>query len=123
MRRSTLATLAILLAAGAAGGGALGGCARATTEAEASDAPAMLIVDNASSIDMDVFMLGGTGRVRLGLAPGGRTTRFQIADPAAAGAGLVFFQAVPISGRGRSVATDEAPVRRGDEITLRIPPQ
>jgi hypothetical protein len=126
VRRNRIARIAplLLVAALAAGTAGLAGCARTVAGAETSEpGPAMLIVDNASSIDMDVFMVGNIERIRLGLAPGGRTTRFAISESAAAGAGLARFEAVPISQRGRAVRTDEASVRPGSSITLRVPPQ
>ena len=84
---------------------------------------ARLEVENRASVDMDIFALREGQRVRLGLAPGSRTTVFSLPPAITAGATFLRFEAQPIGGRGEAVVSDAITVRPGDIITFPIPPQ
>lgn len=90
---------------------------------EPSSAQARLEVTNRSTADVDVFLERSDQRIRLGLAPAGRITRFSVGSSQLAGAGTVRFLAVPIGAVGRSAASDPVSVRTGDVIALDVPPQ
>ena len=117
MRRSALA---LLLAAGACGHPR---AREAPPVVEPSTSQARLEVVNRSAGDMDVWLERSGQRIRLGLAPGGRTTRFSIGSAEVAGAGTVRFAATPIGGVGRAAASEPVTIRTGDVITLDVQPQ
>ena len=81
-----------------------------------------LEVVNRSSSDMDIYVVRGGQRIRLGLAPGNVTTRFVLVPAQVAGVGPAYFQATPITGLGRPIGSEPVMLRLGDVITLNIPP-
>lgn len=97
----------------------------AATPAEASEA-GTLRVANRSSTDMDVYVVRAGQRVRIGLAPGGETTSFALTTALMAGGGYVHFEAIPTRsapGVATGIRSDPATPRRGQIITLDVPPQ
>jgi hypothetical protein len=112
---------------------ALGGCAAnparsapAPSEGEAESREARLEVRNRTSEDMDVYMVRRDQRVRIGLAPSGRSTFFTLTTGMITGGGPAQFEAVRIRGAGApvpNVRTEPLSVRRGETVTLDIPPQ
>jgi hypothetical protein len=80
-----------------------------------------LEVVNRSSFDMDIYVVRSGQRVRLGLAPNNRTTRFTLSPAQVAGVGLARFEAVPIAG-GRPIGSEPVLLNPKDVITLEIPP-
>ena len=78
-------------------------------------------VDNQNFADMNVFLIRGGQRIRLGTVPG-LSTRILMVRPELIGYGTeVQFEVHPIGGRGNPI-TETISVRPGDVITLRIPP-
>jgi uncharacterized protein YceK len=112
--------------------GALTACASSTqsTAGPADTSPAgeagTLRVANRSSTDMDVYVVRAGQRVRIGLAPGGETTSFALTTALMAGGGTVHFEAIPTRsapGVSTGIRSDPATPRRGQIITLDVPPQ
>ena len=108
--------------------GLLAACASSSSEtppppagAEQAD-EARLVVDNGSSLDMDVFLVRSGQRIRIGLAPASQTTTFAINRGHMAGAGTVHFLAVPVRG-GQAYEGEPVNVRQGGTVPFRIPAQ
>ncbi len=85
------------------------------------NAATRLVVDNQAFNDMDIFVLEGGRRVRLGMAGGNSKSTFTIPKYLVQTLTSLRFYADPIGGR-RTPVTEEIQVSPGDEITLRIPP-
>ena len=81
----------------------------------------VLQVDNQGFIDMDVFTLRSSQRVRLGTAPGASKSTFTIPPSLVSGLTPLRFIADPIGGRRASVS-QEITVAPGDTVVLTIPP-
>lgn len=86
-----------------------------------SQPDAYVTVDNQSFSDMDIYVLSGGQRIRLGSATGERRTRMKIPGYVIGGTQQVRFLARPIAGN-RLPVTEQIPVQPGDEVTLTIPP-
>jgi hypothetical protein len=99
----------------------LAACARASTQ-DTTDEPATLKVDNRAVLDMNIYVVRATQRIRLGTANGLSTTRLTIPASMLFGATSLRFLADPI-GSGRLPISDDITVLPGDEVTLIIPPQ
>ena len=80
----------------------------------------VLQVDNQGFIDMDVFTLRSSQRVRLGTAPGASKSNFIIPPSLVSGLTPLRFIADPIGGRRASVS-QEITVAPGDTVVLTIP--
>lgn len=93
-----------------------------TGAAPTTDMVGRLEVINRSSSDMDIYLVRGGQRARIGLAPTGETTRFAVTSAEAVGVGLVRFEAVPRLGGGRPISSEPTTLRPDDVITLDIPP-
>lgn len=122
MRTLLRTSLPLLLAAAAACAGksaATGGDTGGDTEGQAR-----LIVENRSSLDMDISArrLGGSA-LRVGFAPASETTTFNLAPGLLAGSGTITFEARPVRQQGTAVVSDPFNVVPGDEINWSIPPQ
>ena len=83
--------------------------------------PAIVQVDNQGFIDMDVFALRSSQRIRLGTAVGARKSNFTIPPVLVSGLTPLRFIADPIGGRRASVS-QEITVAPGDTVVLTIPP-
>lgn len=118
MRTLLRASLPLVLAASAA-------CAGNTTGSGAADDQARLVVENRSSVDFDIYALHQAGRsTRIGLAPGGETTSFQLSRGVLTSFGSITFQARPArAAGGQRVDSEPYNVAPGEEITWSIPPQ
>jgi hypothetical protein len=79
-------------------------------------------VDNQAPMDMNIYVLRGGQRIRLGTAGGFRTTVLTIPSDLIFGATALRFLADPI-GSSRMPVSDEITVSAGDQVTLLIPPQ
>ena len=80
-----------------------------------------LTVENQNFLDMDVFIVRGTQRIRLGMVPG-VSSRILMVRPELIGYGTeVRFEVHPIGGRANPI-TETVTVRPGDVIHLTIPP-
>ena len=97
-------------------------CSRNPRADQASpDAPTYVSVDNQSTLDMNIYVLRGSQRIRLGTATAHMTTRFQLPRDVVFGITSLRFLADPI-GSNRTPVSQEIAVTAGDEIVLRIPP-
>jgi hypothetical protein len=81
----------------------------------------VLEVDNRGFIDMTVYVLRSSQRIRLGTAPGNRKTSLDLPAGLMAGMTTLRFVADPIGGSRASVS-EEITVTPGDTIGLLIPP-
>jgi hypothetical protein len=82
-----------------------------------------LKVVNRSASDMDIYLVRGSERVRLGLAANGVTTSFALRPAQVAGLGAIHFEALPLGGQGgQPVRSEPVTIRPDDVITLDIPP-
>lgn len=81
-----------------------------------------LKVDNQAYLDMTIYVLRSSQRIRLGVASGNSTTRMTIPSSLIFGTTPLRFQADPI-GANRQPVTQEIPVTAGDEVILTIPPR
>ena len=78
-------------------------------------------VDNQSMLDMTIYVLRGSERVRLGTAGAVRATILKIPPNLIFGATPLRFLADPI-GSNRTPVSDQITVVAGDQVTLMIPP-
>lgn len=78
-------------------------------------------VQNQNFLDMNVYVIQGGARTRLGTATGNSTARFTIPASLVHTLTQLRFFADPIGGRGTPVS-EEITVSPGDEVTLTIPP-
>ena len=80
-----------------------------------------MTVDNQNFLDMNVFLIRGGQRIRLGMVPG-LTSQILMVRPELIGYGTeIQFELHPIGGRTNPV-TESITVRPGDVIDLTIPP-
>ncbi|MGQ0767005.1 MAG: twin-arginine translocation signal domain-containing protein [Gemmatimonadota bacterium] len=87
----------------------------------AADQPrTMLRVQNQSTLDMNIYLLAGSQRVRLGTATALTTTMLRIPSQFVFGASSLRFLADPI-GATRTPVSESITVSPGDEVTLLIP--
>ena len=97
------------------------GCASNPSPNETTGAS--VIVDNRSSLTMDVYLRRrDQPPTRLGFAPPNEKTRFALSPALTAGAGLIRFEARPSLG-GELTTSDLLSVGPGDELTWVIPAQ
>ena len=78
-------------------------------------------VDNQATLDMNIYVLRGAERIRLGTVTGLSTQVLKIPKNIIFGATPLRFLADPI-GSGRMPVSEEIVVTAGDQVTLRIPP-
>ncbi|HEY6157171.1 MAG TPA: hypothetical protein VIV88_06930 [Gemmatimonadales bacterium] len=98
-----------------------GACHRPAAAPLNPRAEVAVTVDNQNFLDMDVFLIRGGQRVRLGMVPG-LSTRILMVRPELIGYGTeVQFELHPIGGRGNPLS-ETISVRPGDVIHLTIPP-
>ena len=93
---------------------------RGSDDAEQSQ-PTVIQVDNQGFLDMNVFAMRSSQRVRLGTAPGNSKTNFTVPSSLVSGLTSLRFVADPIGGRRASVS-EEITVAPGDTVVLTIPP-
>ncbi|MDQ3244628.1 MAG: hypothetical protein M3Q09_12945 [Gemmatimonadota bacterium] len=97
-------------------------CASAGQRAEGGKREATTVmVDNMALLDMNIYVVRGGQRVRLGTATGLSKTVMTIPRGIVFGATPLQFLADPI-GAGRLPITETITVTEGDEVGLRIPP-
>jgi hypothetical protein len=113
MRPARLAPLLLLL-------GAIAACASNPSPGPSSGA--VVIVDNRSSLDADIYLHAGGQATRLGFAPAGERTRLTLGTAQLSGAGLVRLEARPARG-GQRTYSDLLSIRPGDELTWVVPAQ
>jgi hypothetical protein len=113
MRPLLPALLLVALAAAA--------CHRGTIASINPQAEVAVTVDNQNFLDMNVFVIRGGQRIRLGTVPG-LTSRILMVRPDLIGYGTELrFELHPIGGRSNPV-TETITVHPGDVIHLTIPP-
>jgi hypothetical protein len=112
IRRASLLTLAAALAA-------CGG-SRRYTPANAEERTT-LVVENQSFYEMNVYLIRGAQRIRLGTARGNMKTTLPIPQSYLFGPTPLRFLADPIGSR-RTPVSDEITVSPGDQVVLTIPP-
>jgi hypothetical protein len=83
--------------------------------------PTVIQVDNQGFLDMNVFAVRSSQRVRLGTAPGNNKTNFTVPRSLVSGLTPLRFVADPIGGNRASVS-QEITVAPGDTVVLTIPP-
>src|SRR5690242_3524322 len=109
LRRLALVSFAIVLAA----------CA---TNRRGPEAPARYVmVNNQAFADMNVYVIEGARRARLGTAVGNSTTKFRLPPNMSFGVRTLRFQCVPIGG-SRAAVSQDITTGPEDTITLTIPP-
>ncbi len=77
-------------------------------------------VDNRSYLDMTIYLLVGSQRIRLGLAGGNKQTVLDIPQQYVFGIASLQFLADPIGG-SRTPVSDTIAVSPGDQVQLIIP--
>jgi len=85
------------------------------------NAPTIVQVDNQGFLDMNVFAVRSSQRLRLGTATGNNRTNLTIPPAIISGLTPLRFIADPIGGRRASVS-QEITVSPGDTVVLTIPP-
>lgn len=111
--RGTLFALALLSA----------GCSQAVKSGPPEpQAETTLKVQNQNFLDMNVFVLQGGQRIRLGTVAGLSTQVLTIPAYIVRGSPQLRFEVDPIGGRGYP-RTETISVRPGDEVVLTIPPR
>ena len=97
-------------------------CASSSTNAAAASREVTtVVVDNQALLDMTIYVLRGSQRIRLGIAGGLQKTRLTIPTGVVNGASSLRFIADPI-GSNRLPVSEEVTISEGDEIGLQIPP-
>ena len=118
-RASRIAMLTLVLSTLASG---LACSGNTKEDQDAEPVPAtMLKVNNQAFLDMTIYVLRSSQRIRLGTASGNATSRFVIPSNLIFGSTPLRFIADPI-GRNRSPVSQEISVSPGDEVILTIPP-
>jgi hypothetical protein len=87
----------------------------------ASNPTTYVRVANQSWLDMNVYVLRSSQRIRLGTVSANATQRFALPQNLVFGATPLRFSADPI-GSSRVASSFEIVVSPGDEVTLTIPP-
>ena len=86
-----------------------------------ADARTILEVDNRGFADMDIFLINGGQRVRLGMVTGNTKTKLVIPSTFVSSGRQLQFVADPIGSTHASIS-DQIYVDPGDEVTMVIPP-
>ncbi len=97
------------------------GCGHAVRSAPDPQAETTVRVENRNFLDMTVYVLQNSQRIRLGMVAGLSTQVFTIPGYIVRGAGQLQFELHPIGGRGNP-RSESISVRPGDEVTLIVPP-
>lgn len=98
---------------------ALGACASTHNLREQQPAT-ILEVDNRATLDMNIYVLRGSERIRIGTAMALRTSQLTIPPDLIFGATPLRFLADPI-GANRLPVTEEITVSAGDTVMMQIP--
>jgi hypothetical protein len=83
--------------------------------------PTYVRISNQSWLDMNVYVLRSSQRIRLGTISANQTQRFRLPQNLVFGATPLRFMADPI-GSSRTAQSFEIVVSPGDEVSLTIPP-
>ena len=96
-------------------------CGPRSRRPAAASPPTYVRVTNQSWLDMNVYVIRSSQRIRLGTVGANQTQRFTLPQNLVFGATPLRFLADPI-GSARTAQSFEIVVSPGDEITLTIPP-
>lgn len=99
----------------------LAACAARENGPEAGTMPTTVQVENQAFLDMTVYVLDGTQRVRIGMVPGNSTRTLQIPERLVFGVSSLRFQVDPV-GSQRAPISQEITVSEGQALRLIIPP-
>lgn len=104
------------------GAALLTACGRSQANtAPGTDTVTTVRVDNRSYLDMTIYLIAGSQRIRLGLAGGNKQTTLRIPSQYVFGISSLQFLADPI-GATRTPISDTIQVSPGDQVQLIIPP-
>jgi hypothetical protein len=117
LRCATAAAITVVLAT------ACGGSPQSQVTSPIPEGASRLIVNNRSLNDMDIYMVKAGARTRLGMAPGGKTSEFNLMPGQVAGVGSIHFLAEPFGASGRAVASEPVHISPGSVTTFDISPQ
>ena len=92
-----------------------------STRPPAASPPTYVVITNQSWLDMNMYVLRSSQRIRLGTVGANQTTRFRLPAHLVFGATPLRFLADPI-GSSRTTSSFEIVVSPGDEVALTIPP-
>ncbi len=124
LRRPPRRHLVLLLLAGLAlgGGGPLTACGRRNATTRGDEVPTRIRVQNQRFLDVNIFVVRGGQRMRLGTVSGNTTQVLRIPAYVMNGSlGTLRFIADPIGARSAPVS-EEILVSPGDEVVMLIPP-
>jgi hypothetical protein len=107
---------AALLLAGCAPS-AMGGAPGDTPQRES--APSTVTVDNRNWLDVTVYVMQGTSRIRLGMVTGMNSATFRLPRTLAAHPGQVRLLADPV-GSNRAYLSDAVQIRPGQRVGLEV---
>lgn len=101
----------------------LSACHRNAVPREGDDGPATttISVENHDFYDMTVYAVANGQRVRLGIAPGNRTTELTVPGYLVNGVAQLRFLCDPIGG-GRTPVSEQINVSPGDQLVMIINP-
>ena len=101
---------------------AIAGCRAMTRSGPAAQAPETILeVDNRGFADMNIYVVEGSQRIRIGFATGNGRTKLTIPARLVSGSRDLQFLADPV-GSNRTAVSDKIYVTPGDRVTLMIPP-
>jgi hypothetical protein len=100
---------------------AAGGCHRPAAAPPDPQAEVAVTVENQNFADMDVFIVRGGQRVRIGMVPGVSSRILMVRPELIAYGTEVRFEMHPIGGR-RNAISETITLSPGDVIRLTIPP-
>jgi len=104
--------------------GTVSACARSSRTAATDEVPSeitQLRVQNQAFLDMNIYVLRGAERVRIGQATSNTTTTLRIPPSLLTGPTPLRFLADPI-GSSRTPVSSEMLVKPGEEVQMTIPP-
>lgn len=110
MRLSTSILISVLL---------LCACATTRQAGNQDDFKTAVRVENRNFLDMKIYILRGSERIRIGTVTGNSTQVFTIPEGLIIGSGLVRFLADPIGGTATPIS-QEISVRQGEVVELII---
>ena len=99
----------------------LAACGPASRQARGPESAQTTVrVENRNFLDMNVFVVRGGQRIRLGMVPGNSTRVLTIPESLIFGSTPLRFLADPIGSRQTPIS-DDITVRPGDQVTMFIP--
>jgi hypothetical protein len=96
-------------------------CSTLPAGGAAQNEPTVVEVNNQSFLDMTVYAMRSSQRVRLGLATANSKTRFTLPSGLLGGMSTLRFVADPI-GSDRNSVSQEITIAPGDTVVMTIPP-